>query len=169
MKTKWIGGLVVSALGIGVYAGDVVASTPPAPAKATVLGQSRFGEFDINSHTIPANRWHAQLKTHGDSDAWVVDNTFPETGSATTWHTHPGPSLILVLHGTVTNYASDQPNCAGQTYAAGSGFIDEGGDDVHMLRNEGAGPAETIAVQLLPQGAPRKTDMPQPDNCHVTP
>jgi hypothetical protein len=50
-------------------------------------------------------------------------------------------------------------------YSQGSGFIDEGGTDVHTLRNEGSVPAETIAVQLLPKDAARKTDMPAPGNC----
>jgi hypothetical protein len=30
---------------------------------------------------------------------------------------------------------------------------------VHTLRNESSAPAETIAVQFLPQGAPRKIDV----------
>jgi hypothetical protein len=38
--------------------------------------------------------------------------------------------------------------------------------DVHLLRNESGAPAETIAVQLLPNGAARKTDAPDPGNCH---
>jgi predicted lysophospholipase L1 biosynthesis ABC-type transport system permease subunit len=35
-----------------------------------------------------------------------------------------------------------------------TGFIDPGGKDVHTLRSEGSTQAETIAVQLLPHGAP---------------
>jgi hypothetical protein len=49
-------------------------------------------------------------------------------------HSHPGPSLILVVAGSVTNYP--------------------GGGDVHMLRNETNATAETIAVQLLPRTPP---------------
>jgi hypothetical protein len=69
----------------------------------------------------------------------------------------------LVVAGAVTNHTAD--NCAGQTYTAGSGFIDAGGDDVHMLTNDGTVQAETIAVQLLPHGATRRTDKLAPANC----
>ena len=37
-----------------------------------------------------------------------------------------------------------------------------------MLRNEGTEAAETIAVQLIPQGQARKTAQPEPNNCHVS-
>ena len=70
------------------------------------------------------------------------------------------------MSGTVTNYTSDDPSCTPHAYTAGQGFIDAGGGDVHILRNESSTtPAETIAVQLLPQGAVRKTDAPAPGNC----
>ena len=77
-----------------------------------------------------------------------------------------GSQLILVVSGTVTNYTSDDPSCTAHAYTAGQGFIDTGSGDVHILRNESSTtPAETIAVQLLPQGAVRKTDAPAPGNC----
>ena len=98
------------------------------------------------------------------SDLYVVDNKFAP-GGTTGWHSHPGPSLIFVVAGTVTNYLGDDPSCTGHPYSAGSGFIDRGRDDMHMLRNEGTVPAETIAVQFLPPGADRRIDEPDPGNC----
>jgi hypothetical protein len=68
--------------------------------------------------------------------------------------------------GAVTNYMGDDPSCTGHVYTAGQGFIDPGGGDVHMLRNEGSVQAETIAVQILPKDAVRRIDMPDPGNCH---
>lgn len=103
-------------------------------------------------------------RPHGQSDVYVVDNKFPPQAS-TGWHSHPGPSLILVVAGTVTNYLGDDPSCTPHAYSAGAGFIDPGGGDVHMLRNETGAPAETIAVQLLPKDAARRIDIPDPGNC----
>jgi hypothetical protein len=37
-------------------------------------------------------------------------------------------------------------------------FVDEGGDHVHVISNEGAVEARTITVQLLPAGASRRID-----------
>jgi hypothetical protein len=34
-----------------------------------------------------------------------------------------------------------------------------------MLRNEGSVEAETVAVQILPAGAPRRIDAPDPGHC----
>jgi quercetin dioxygenase-like cupin family protein len=130
----------------------------------TILAKSRFGEMNVNAHTIPARLWQARIRTQGLSDVYVVDNKIAP-GGTTGWHSHPGPSLVLVVAGTVTNDMGDDPGCTGHTYAAGSGFIDPGGKDVHMLRNQGSTQAETIAVQLLPKDAPRKIDKPQPDDC----
>ena len=109
--------------------------------------------------------WNAQLKTHGQSDVYVVDNKFAPGGTSG-WHSHPGPSLILVVAGTVTNYPGDDPSCTPQVYTKGDGFIDPGSGDAHMLRNETSAPAETIAVQLLPKAAVRRIDVPvAPSGC----
>jgi quercetin dioxygenase-like cupin family protein len=171
MTSKWIWAPVAGALGLGVYAGNVLATpqsdgvSPPAP-KTTIFAQSVLGELHLRAHTIPAHQWQLRLRTHGLSDGYVVDNTFAP-GASTDWHSHPGPSLIFVVSGSVTNYSSDQPGCAGHTYNAGDSFVDEGGEHVHMLRNESNATAETIAVQVLPHGAPRKTSADQPATCHI--
>jgi quercetin dioxygenase-like cupin family protein len=164
MKSKWLFALLAAALGTGVYAGNVLAttSTPPQPITTVLGGPTTFDPFQVNAHNIPADTWHAKLKTHGTSDVYVVDNKFA-SGASTGWHSHPGPSLILVTAGTITNHMAD--NCSGQTYSAGTGFIDPGGGDVHMLTNGASGPAETIAVQLLPHGAVRKTPAQPPARC----
>jgi hypothetical protein len=102
---------------------------------------------------------------------YVVDNKLapvdPVTKAvaSTGWHSHPGPSLIFVVAGTVTNYSSEDPTCTGHPYTVGQGFIDSG-KDVHILRNEGSVQAETIAVQFLPAGSTtRRIDQPAPGNC----
>jgi quercetin dioxygenase-like cupin family protein len=143
--------------------GDVMA-TSPSGVTTMILGRSLFDEFQTDAHTIPADTWQAQLRTHGASDVYVVDNKFSPGGS-TGWHSHPGPSLILVLSGTVTNYSSEDRACAGTTYSAGQGFIDPAGL-VHEVRNNTTTPAEVVAVQLIPHGAARRIDQPQPSNCN---
>jgi hypothetical protein len=170
MRSKWVWALVVVIVGTALWAGTVLA-TPSSHLTTTILGKSTFGEIELNAHTIPADLWQARVKTQGTSDVYVVDNKLapvdPVTHqvASTGWHSHPGPSLILVVAGTVTNYSSDDPTCTEQPYSAGQGFVDSG-EDVHILRNEGDVQAETIAVQLLPQGADRRIDVPTaPGNC----
>jgi hypothetical protein len=44
-------------------------------------------------------------------------------------------------------------------------FIDIGGGAVHIVRDESGAVAKTIAVQLIPAGAVRRQDAPDPGNC----
>jgi quercetin dioxygenase-like cupin family protein len=171
MKTRWMWALLVVLIGVAVYAGTVLA-TPQSGVTTTILAKSLFDNIKVKAHAVPANVWQARLKTKGLSDVYVVDNKLapvdPKTGAVqgvTGWHTHPGPSLILVVAGTVTNYKADDPTCTGHSYSAGQGFIDDG-STAHILRNEGSLQAETIAVQLLPKDATRRIDLAQaPGNC----
>jgi quercetin dioxygenase-like cupin family protein len=150
--------------GVALLAGSVSATTPIPGVTTTILAKSTVPELKIHAHTDPANLWSAHLVTHGASDAYVVDNKFLP-GSDTGWHSHPGPSLVFVVAGTVTNYSSDDPACSPHVYSAGSSFVDMGGADSHLLRNEGTVQAETVAVQLLPTGSTRRIDAPVPANC----
>jgi len=165
MKSKWIWVLALGVLGAAVYGGIALATPPTQGVTTTILAKALFDDINVKAKTVPADVWKAELKTRGLSDVYAVDNKIPPGGN-TGWHTHPGPSLILVVSGTVTNYMSDDPSCTPHAYSAGQGFIDEGSGDVHILRNESSTTtAETIAVQLLPTGAARKTDAPAPGNC----
>jgi hypothetical protein len=169
MKTRksWLACAAVA----GVLAGGVVTSqvqATPSTATSTVLAQSVVTPLAVWGHgkTAAGGRWAALLATYGMTDGYVVDNKF-ERGQSTGWHSHPGPSLIFVVRGTVTNYESGVRDCKGKSYSAGSSLVDAGGTDVHMLRNNGRVPAETIAVQFIPSGLPRRIDaVTEPANCH---
>jgi len=174
MKSKWAWALLVIVLGAGVY-GGVVLATPATGQTTTTLAKATVGDLDLRGQALtttvgrdgkehPNGVWLSWIKTHSDSDLYVIDNKFVAGGSSG-WHSHPGPSIIFVVAGTVTNYTSDEPGCAPQTYTAGQSLVDPGGDDMHMLRNEGSVTAETIAVQFLPQGATRRIDEPAPAGC----
>lgn len=167
MKVKlWTCASLVGVLGVGVGAAAEVQATP-STATSTVLAQATVAPIDITTRakTLDGKRWRAELETRGLTDGYVVDNKF-DPGQSTGWHSHPGPSLIFVVSGSVTNYDSDAPRCVGVTYRAGSSFIDAGdADDSHMLRNDGKVVAETIAVQFIPNGQPRRIDKPVPHGC----
>jgi quercetin dioxygenase-like cupin family protein len=156
MKRTWTLAVLAAVLGGGVFTREVLAT--PSTASTRIVSQATFGDLDLHSHADPAGLWHSLIKTKGASDLYVVDNTLAP-GATTGWHSHPGPSLITVIAGTVTNYEGDDPTCTPHVYPKGSGFVDPGGTDVHMLRNEGADPAETIAVQIVPHGAARRIDV----------
>lgn len=147
------------------YVGKALA-TPSSGFMGSTIAVGRFGEFDVFNKLIPhgGNVWLSLQKTKGLSDAYVQSNVW-QPGGHTGWHTHPGHSLIIVAAGTVTAYEGNDPTCKPSVYTQGMGFVDPGGDHVHLIRNEGTIPASTIAFQLLPAGAPRRIDAPDPGNC----
>jgi hypothetical protein len=102
----------IAAVGALVAAALIVLparATPSSGVTTTILAKSLFDEIHVNAHGL-----------------YVVDNKFAPAGT-TGWHSHPGPSLILVVAGTVTNYEGDDPNCTPHAYSAGDGFLDPGG------------------------------------------
>jgi quercetin dioxygenase-like cupin family protein len=98
------------------------------------------------------------------SDVYVVHNTVA-AGGYSGWHTHPGPSVVLVKTGTATVYDGDDPTCTPVRYPAGTGFIDAGGGHVHMVRNEGKEQLVTEAFQIIPAGDGRRIEAAKPGYC----
>ena len=174
MKSKLILTLLVAVAALAAYAGNVLATPSTTPGfSGTTLAKATFGDLDIKAHTIPADVWNAQLKTKGDSDLYVQQNTWdpslcggciPSSG----WHTHPGPSLVIVTQGTVTAYEGDDPTCTPHVYSANgtNSFVDVGSGAVHIIRDESGAVAKTVVVQFIPKGATRRIDVvPAPGNC----
>jgi hypothetical protein len=171
MRRKWMSAIVLVLVGVAVYAGNVLATQSQA-FSSTTLAKATFGEID--SHVVAEPGWQEKIKTHGASDLYVQQNTWdpsacdnkcvPNSG----WHTHPGPSLVIVTQGTVTEYDGDDPTCTPHAYSATgtNAFIDIGGGAVHIIRDESGAVAKTTVVQLIPAGAQRRQDVtPAPGNC----
>lgn len=161
MKKFLIGAAALSGLAALLVAATALA-TPGSGFTAAQQWKGVFGEID--AHVVDMPRHQVKLKTKGESDVWITRNAIA-IGGHSGWHTHPGPSLIVVTVGEITAYNADDPSCTGTVYTQGQGFVDPGGGSVHLLRNESAAPAETVAVQFLPRGADRRIDAPDPGSC----
>jgi hypothetical protein len=173
MRQKLMWAIVISAViaGAGGYVGSVMA-TPASGFSATTLAKGSFGEIDVYNHLVPdgwssqlgSNVWLSLQKTKGPSDLYVQSNLWTPGGTSG-WHTHPGHSLIIVTAGAVTVYESDDPACTPHVYTVGMGFVDRGGEHAHLVRNDGAIDARSVAVQLVPAGATRRIDADAPAAC----
>jgi len=163
MSGRMKGLMLAAVVGAAAYARTVEA-TDPVGFTGTTLAKGRYDEIDVKNISEPPDYWQAKLKTKGLSDLYVQSNVWQPNGT-TGWHTHPGHSLITVTAGEITAYDGDDPNCTPTVYTVGMGFVDSGGDHVHVLRNEGAVEARTITVQLIPGDAIRRIDAPAPGNC----
>jgi len=98
------------------------------------------------------------------ADVYVVTNTV-KPGGDSGWHTHPGAGVVLVKAGVATVYDGDDPSCTATTYPAGTGFVDSGAGHAHLVRNEGPEQLITVAFQIIPAGASRRLDRPNPGHC----
>src|SRR5215469_13939282 len=136
---------------------------PRLVIKLRTLGKGGLGAFSVFNHFTGPNgqNWASWEATTAPSDLYVQDSVWLP-GGTTGWHSHPGHSLIIVTEGTVTDYEGDDPNCTPYVYTKGMAFMDAGGTHVHIVRNEGTVEASTIAVQLIPQGQPRRIEAPDP-------
>jgi quercetin dioxygenase-like cupin family protein len=143
-------------------------ATPPSGVTTSIIGVGRFAKIDAKAKTDidPGKHtkfWKARIKTKRSSDLHVLQNTIAPGGSFG-WHSHPGPSLVIVKSGTATFYLAKDPKCRPHVVQAGSGFVDEG-HDVHVVRNEGKVDLVTVVVSLVPAGFERRIDQPNPGNC----
>jgi len=176
--TTWIFLLIVGLAGLAH-------ATPQSGFTGTQLAKGTYDDIDINNlftrkdmsqatgtpagwyqnaTDIPKLPWRSLLQTDTPSDVYVQSNTWAP-GGTTGWHSHPGSSLIMVTSGTVTVYHGEDPTCKPETYTAGQSFIDYGGDDTHVIRNETATEAKSVAVQIIPSKANRRIDRPANPAC----
>lgn len=178
-KLMWMATVAGLAILADMYGGSVRA-TEAVGFMSTTIAQGRFDDIDAATQVLREfgdltprkDLWLSLQKTKGPSDLYVQSNEFL-VGGTSGWHTHPSHSLIIVTAGTVTAYEGDDPSCTPKTYSsravngsANMGFVDPGGDHVHLLRNEGSIVARTVVVQLIPAGASRRIDVsPAPGNC----
>lgn len=159
MRIRFMFALGAALLG-AVAIGGVVLATPPSGVTSTLFAVGQFDEIDAKTLS---SSWQARIDTKGESDLYVLENRIAPGGSFG-WHSHPGPSLVIVKTGALTLYRGDDPTCTPQVFGAGSGFVDNGGD-VHLVRNEGSVETVVYVTSLVPRGAVRRIDEPRPGNC----
>jgi len=167
MKSKWVLVLLLGVLGAAVY-GGVALATDPSGVITTPIGVGRFVNIDSTTKTdidpgAATDFWQARIDTKGASDLYVLQNTIAPGGTFG-WHSHPGPSLVIVKSGTATFYMADDPTCSPHVVPTGSGFVDNG-HDTHVVRNEGSVDLVTVVVSLVPAGFARRINEPAPANC----
>jgi quercetin dioxygenase-like cupin family protein len=147
--------------GLAVFMVAAVAlATPGSGVTSTLFGVASFDELEAK--TLSSD-WQARISTKGATDVHVLENRIAPGGTFG-WHSHPGPSIVVVRSGVLTLYRGDDPSCTPTNVPAGSGFVDDG-EDVHLVRNEGTVDAVVYVTSLVPHGAARRIDEPAPGNC----
>jgi len=158
---KLVGGTVVfAALAVLVIAPAALA-TPGSGVQSTVFAVGTFDDgIEAKSET---DSHEVELRANGPTDVHILQNTIAPGGTFG-WHSHPGPSIVVVASGALTLYHADDPACTPHVFEEGQGFVDQGGV-VHVVRNEGSVDAVVYVTSIVPEGADRRSDEPDPGNC----
>ena len=160
MKQIVCGSLVLGVLAVLVIVQTALA-TPIIGVETTSLAVGTFDDgLDARSKT---DALEVQLRASGPTDVHILQNKIAPGGTYG-WHSHPGPSIVVVQSGELTLYRAADPACTPQVVAAGSGFVDQGGD-VHVVRNEGSVDAVVYVTSIIPKGAGRRIDELDPGTC----
>jgi quercetin dioxygenase-like cupin family protein len=137
-----------------------VLATSGSGVTSTTLAISHFD--GLHAKTTSSD-WQARIDVKGATDVQVLKNVVAPGGTFG-WHSHPGPSIVVVQSGTLWLYDGDDPTCTPRIVTAGSGFVDDGGD-THVVRNEGDVETVVYVTSFVPQGAARRIDEPNPGVC----
>jgi quercetin dioxygenase-like cupin family protein len=167
VRTRLILALTIALLAV-IASYSFVRATPGMGVTSTVLAIGTFEDIDATTLTdidpgAGTDFWQARIKTKGSTQVHVLENKIAPGGTFG-WHSHPGPSLVVVKTGALTLYMADDPDCTPHVVPAGSGFVDNGGD-VHVVRNEGTVETIVYVTSLVPEGFARRIDEPAPNNC----
>jgi quercetin dioxygenase-like cupin family protein len=141
-------------------------ATPQAGVTSVTIANGEFDDIDVFAKTDldPGNRkdfWKAMINTKGASHLYVIQNTVLPGGSFG-WHSHTGPSLVIVTAGTATEYEGNDPTSTPTYHPAGTTFVDGGEATGHLVRNDGSVNLVVIVVRLVPEGAVQRVDLPNP-------
>jgi quercetin dioxygenase-like cupin family protein len=159
-RLKLTAAVAFVACAFGGFAVGLVWATPGQNIISTgIVGPVVLDEIDTKAET---DDWEIELRTKGLSDVYMTHFKVAP-GAHGGWHSHPGPSIIAVKSGTATFYCACDDPITRHDYPAGTGFVEDAGC-VHILVNEGDVDLEVVVMQIVPRGAPRRIDEPDPRN-----
>ena len=129
----------------------IIAMVAVASPVISVFGQTHPSLGGQGERRVVAESRFAVTNAHLQSEMVQLVVDFPP-GSWTSWHTHGGQAINLVLEGEITlrNAGMEQPYGAGQAWTDSTGHV-------HAAGNTGSGRARLLTNFLLPKGAPQTT------------
>jgi quercetin dioxygenase-like cupin family protein len=169
VKMKLVSAIALALVGVTALIILPARATPQAGVSSVTIAHGTFDEIDIFAKTDidpgnPTDYWKAMINTKGASHLYVLQNTVLPGGSFG-WHSHTGPSLIIVMSGVATEYEGNDPTCTPRLHPAGTTFVDPGEVTGHLVRNEGNVNLVVTVVRLVPEGAVQRLDRLNPGYC----
>jgi quercetin dioxygenase-like cupin family protein len=144
---------------LGGVVGTALGTTASGVSAETARGPLVDRPLDVNMDFESAE---VELKTRGPIEV-AVQRIVAVPGGTFGWHTHPGPTLVTVLRGTLTLY-HDEDCTDGIAYGQGTSFSNLP-HEVHLARNEGSEELVILASYFVPVRTPPlplRIDQPSP-------
>jgi quercetin dioxygenase-like cupin family protein len=114
----------------------------------------------VNWRFGPENK--VKLQTQGAVEI-AAQRVVIQPGGTLGWHSHPGPTLVTILSGTMSFYHAE--HCTEEIeYTPGQSFSNMP-DEIHMARNEGSEELVVYASYFVPAQTPPvalRIDQPSP-------
>jgi quercetin dioxygenase-like cupin family protein len=152
---------IVGLVALGVALIGSALATPVISATAeTARGPLVDRPLDVNWHFGPGNK--VKLQTQGAIEI-AAQRIVIAPGGTLGWHSHPGPTVVTILRGTMSFYHAE--HCTMEIeYGPGTSFSNMP-DEIHMARNEGSVELVVYASYFVPAQTPPvalRIDQPSP-------
>jgi len=143
---------------LAVAVGSALGTGSSGVTAETARGPLVDRPLDVNWHFGPGSK--IKLQTQGPMEQ-AVQRIVAVPGATFGWHSHPGPTIVTVLSGTLSFYPAG--NCTEPVnYTAGQSFSNLP-DEAHLARNEGAVDLVVYATYFVPVGTGAlRIDQPSP-------
>lgn len=124
-------------------------------ARGELIDRPLDADMDFGSGEV-------ELKTKGSMEV-AVQRIVAVPGATFGWHSHPGPTIVTVLRGTLTLYHAE--DCTdGIAYGQGTSFSNLP-HEIHLATNEGSEDLVIFASYFVPVTTPPlplRIDQPSP-------
>jgi quercetin dioxygenase-like cupin family protein len=158
--TVLIGVSAVLGLIGGMIGGSALATPSSGVTAETARGPLVDRPLAVNWRFAPGSR--VKLQTKGPMEL-AQQRIVAAPGATFGWHSHPGPTLVTVLRGTLSFYHAEA--CTDEIqYGPGTSFSNLP-DEIHLARNEGAEEVVLYANYFVPVSSPPlplRIDQPSP-------
>jgi quercetin dioxygenase-like cupin family protein len=137
-------------------------ATPSSPLTVETARGELDRPLDVNMSFDSPGKTRVKIKTKGRIEL-ATQRVVALPGDTFGWHSHPGPTVVVVLKGTLTLY-HDEDCTHGIEYGPGTAFH-QTPDEIHLAKNEGEEELVIFASYFVPKMTPPiglRIDKPSP-------
>jgi quercetin dioxygenase-like cupin family protein len=158
---------VIVLVGLALVVGSAFVGAALATPSMGVTAETARGELidrplNVNMSFDSGGRTRVKLKTKGRIEV-AVQRIVAVPGATFGWHSHPGPTIVTVLSGTLSLYHYE--DCSHRIdYGPGTSFSNLPWE-FHLARNNGADELVVFASYFVPKTTPPvvlRIDRPSP-------